>query len=545
MPPYIAPYPGGVDRRSALRLIAAASPALAFGGCCIRDYPMATPGIVMDRSLRHLALFGRRPTSDSGLRVVDAHGHFFNASDVPVRGFVAECLGHSAKSEELRKLFEYMGIIAEAIARIAPTAKKEHEELQVLEAAARQDTNAGDTAKRVSDFLERGRREAAESAVEVTRGSRFLEQYRRMTRPALDRRGPLTVDEVRSVVDHTGGTEPRDFPSAATEPDVNLAFGALEFLNYMLARRSVSLAAYRDAYSAEGAALRIDTTIGALVDFDYWLDCPPFSAHEDQIELHALLSSMHGGYMRPLLAYNPWTDIALGGAGLKRIKAEWAKPKSPYVGVKIYPPMGFYPAGNWANPIITEKDRPNAQQLDKTLGEFFAFCASERVPVLAHTGQSNGRDPAHDELGGPTGWEALLSQWSTPGFQPIISFGHFGGASGNQWTQTLAELIGTYKDAAVHADLGYWEELMGTPDEVAKTSGRLKAAFAVPVGSGTVADRVMFGTDWLMLSQQRRWKQYPDKVAQALERIAPDHWRDILGANALGCFSRLSQPIDS
>jgi predicted TIM-barrel fold metal-dependent hydrolase len=362
---------------------------------------------------------------------------------------------------------------------------------------------------------------------------------------ALDRRGPLTVDEVRSVVDHTGGTEPRDFLPDGTEPDANLAFGALEFLYYMLARRSVSLAGYRNAYAPQGAARPIDTAIGALVDFDYWIDCPPFSAHEDQIELHALLSSLNGGYMRPLLAYNPWTDIALKGAGLRRIKTEWSKAKSPFVGVKIYPPMGFYPAGNLTNPIITRKKRPNAGALDNALGEFFDFCASEQVPVLAHTGQSNGRDTAHDELGGPTGWDALLAEWAGRTPHPILSFGHFGGASKNQWTQTLASLIGTHKDARVYADIGYWDELVGTPEEATPARERLKAAIGVAVGAGTVADRVMFGTDWLMLSQQRRWKQYPQEIAAVLEDIAPDHWRNMLGANALACFPRLAQPVES
>ena len=165
-----------VDRRSALRLLAS-TPALALGGCCLHDYPIATADVFSDRDSSHLPIFGRRPAVDGGIRVIDAHAHFFNASDVPVRGFVAECLGHSAKSEELQKLLKFLGLIAEAVARAAPKAIDELNELRALEAAARQDATPADTAIRVEEYLEKGRREAEQLVVEKTAGSRFLEQY--------------------------------------------------------------------------------------------------------------------------------------------------------------------------------------------------------------------------------------------------------------------------------------------------------------------------------------------------------------------------------
>ena len=57
-------------------------------------------------------------------RVVDVHAHFFNASDVPVRGFVAECLGHRAP-RAVQVLLEALSPIADVLAAQAPTAAQE------------------------------------------------------------------------------------------------------------------------------------------------------------------------------------------------------------------------------------------------------------------------------------------------------------------------------------------------------------------------------------------------------------------------------------
>ena len=116
-----------------------------------------------------------------------------------------------------------------------------------------------------------------------------------------------------------------------------------------------------------------------------------------------MLCQLHGGYLRPLVSYNPWTDILEQDASLKRVCKARA---CGFVGAKIYPAIGFMPANNASTKVRTSKRRPDLTLLDKKLKAFFAVCAEERIPILAHGEAKNGRDDAHDDFGGPKGWAA-------------------------------------------------------------------------------------------------------------------------------------------
>jgi predicted TIM-barrel fold metal-dependent hydrolase len=168
-------------------------------------------------------------------------------------------------------------------------------------------------------------------------------------------------------------------------------------------------------------------------------------------------------------------------------------------------------------------------------------CAELRIPVIAHAARSNGRDDAHDEFGGPRGWTTLLCRYASKATTPIIDVGHFGSGSGSAWTQEFALLIRNYPQTELYGDLGYWEELIcdATPDSGCRAArNRLKDALSVSMSeSQTVADRVMFGTDWLMLSQVKRWADYPAKVFQSIAAIASaKDAAKIFGRNAERCF---------
>src|SRR5207245_2705224 len=105
---------------------------------------------------------------------------------------------------------------------------------------------------------------------------------------------------------------------------------------------------YYTAFSTHDEAIGVNRVLGALVDFDRWLDCPPRSAHEDQMRLHARMSQLSGSYMLPLIGYNPWTDIVENGRSLSLVRE--AVTRHGFVGVKIYPANGFRPWGNTSAP---------------------------------------------------------------------------------------------------------------------------------------------------------------------------------------------------
>jgi amidohydrolase family protein len=557
-----------MDRRDVLQLLAAA-PAAALGACCTTKYPGKLRSQASGADAHTLEIFrgvlapfaDRESAGDARMAVVDPHAHFFNAADVPVKGFIQECLGHAAPAI-LQPLIAAAALIANHLADRAPDAKKELAELRTVadlaprNADAPQRSRARAEAKRQTD---NDRNDAASRLVSVLRerdGRRFEQEYLRLKRAgaqsapdpaaAADAALPaITEDHVKRVLQRaeqpiaSSADQPRQ-PTPTTEAQVGAdgADGLLAFLGYMLSMRRSNLEAYIRTFTTGAHAIGISTVFGALVDFDYWLDCPPRSIHADQIEVHRRLADLYGDYFRPVVAYNPWVDIAQNDAGLARVK--YACKTLGFVAVKIYPPTGFLPAMNVNRPK-SRKPHPSFRDLDQKLKAFFDFCTAAKIPVISHTAHSNGRDREHDTFGGPSGWMALLKQYAA-GATPTIDFGHFGGGSGPEWTDGFAALIKANPHARLFADLGYWDELMcpGTAEKPC-TAGqaRLTRALAVPVGDEgeTVADRTMFATDWLMLSQVKRWADYPAALRATLETIAPVHVAAIMGGNAGRCFN--------
>jgi hypothetical protein len=244
--------------------------------------------------------------------------------------------------------------------------------------------------------------------------------------------------------------------------------------------RAANVRTYIEAFSPDDGSFGVDMVLGALVDFDYWLDCPPRSAHDDQVALHQHLATMHGGYMRPVVAYNPWTDIEQNGAALKRVRDAWAS--GMFVGVKIYPPTGFLPAANATTAVDTKKRRPDLQRLDDALGAFFTLCAQERIPVIATRAHSNGRDAAHDEFSGPNqlgetaaqscrGYEDANHQpWSLRRRQP-----------GNELDTAIRGSDEGLPTVRLFGDLGYWDHLMcENPNDCTSARNRLKDVLRTP-----------------------------------------------------------------
>ena len=138
---------------------------------------------------------------------------------------------------------------------------------------------AADASRFVDDALTTERTAAARRVVDAIRGTDFEREFRRLKAQASVAgvsAGPVTADEVLDIV----GASER--PASATEPavaDASPATGAsdadglLAFLKYMLSMRWSNVQTYMGAYTLDANAAGVETVFGALVDFDYWLDC--------------------------------------------------------------------------------------------------------------------------------------------------------------------------------------------------------------------------------------------------------------------------------
>lgn len=474
--------------------------------------------------------------------VVDVHAHFFNARDVPIRGYLAGPVAHS-KGGVVGELLKALSPIAEWIGNTAPRASDEFNELLTLAGGFSFTVMSEDERFRLLDqrretYLKELSGRLYEQLKVVPEFVRLYNETQGVARSRFRIQG---VDAPSLNENSLLNAMQRDLQSQA--PDVELygaeepppyADGVLAFVGYMLSYRWMNLLAYQRTFSTSDTAFGVDQVLGALVDFDHWLTPPPRTAHEDQIKLHQLLSQLSGGYMRPLVAYNPWSDVMDNGKTLARVLD--AIDRRGFVGVKIYPPNGFRPFGNAHPPgIPTTPGMPSATDLDRVLLRLWEECSKRNVPVMAHTGNSMGSDDAHNQAAGPIGWQALITaRGSAPPAK--VNLGHFGGdSSHDDWNAALASMMATPQGAGLYGDLGYWDE-MRCRKGLASCSARQKLAKAVreyPI----VAERLMYGSDWLMLSQERRWDRYPYDILAAL----PDGLdaAAVFGGNATRCFGGL------
>jgi predicted TIM-barrel fold metal-dependent hydrolase len=344
---------------------------------------------------------------------------------------------------------------------------------------------------------------------------------------------------VRDLSSNKLGTQ-RASELTAEETQVAAIKGALQFVGFMLSPRHHNLRTYIQRNAQHSPRLPLSGCFAAMVDFNYWLDCPAKASQmEDQVRIHEQLSLLSRGFLLPLVAYNPWVDIQDKDVSITLV--EKAIQYHGCVGAKIYPPMGFYPFNNTGLPLATQEKRPDLEALDKKLVAFYELCDSLGVPVMAHANESNGRDDEHDKLAGVAGWKALRDNEGKvkANIKSLyVNAGHFGGAHAHQdgdWSDQFVELMKPKGRLNVFADLGYWNEIFADSQVV----GKLTRELATPLPSGgTVADRVMYGSDWHMLSKEPGWESYAGDMANVIRGLDPSGVvaANVLGGNVLQCY---------
>jgi hypothetical protein len=541
------------SRRRAISLLGGGVAAL-LGGCCeLRGFPK--PQIVGgadSRGIRGIegnTFLAPRAVNTRGVPTtscVDVHAHFFNASDVTVKGYLEGPVAYSMQGV-LRELMKLLAPLGDALAELAPTAKREYDELHGMSL-----TRANSSALRAtleSDKTQERHLISTEfnRLVQSARGKPFREAYARAMQPTarsgLELRPRIRQIDEESVLKAMSLSESsvsneqlRRFIASDQAP---YAEGILAFIGYMLSSRKSNLLTYQGAFTEQQHTLGVRRTLGLMVDFDHWLACPPRSAHEDQMKLHLKISHLSDSYMLPVISYNPWSDVVNRGRSLELVEEAV---RAGFVAVKIYPPNGFRP---WANKDVLEPPHaPTGAQLDEALQRFWLKCEELQVPVIAHASPSMGSDAAHNAFGGPPGWQALLeAPFWTGDEAPRVSLGHFGGdsdAGGNDWTQGFADLMAKPRGRHLYADLAYWSDLecaAQDEDNCKSAEARLSAVLTKSVGQDQlIADRIMYGSDWLMLSREKNWPAYAQELHAAVRDIAAPYVERIFGGNARWCF---------
>jgi len=194
-----------------------------------------------------------------------------------------------------------------------------------------------------------------------------------------------------------------------------------------------------------------------------------------------------------------------------------------FLGVKLYPPVGFAPLDN----LRLRSRLPFAERLDEALSALYGYCQAAEIPITTHASAANEYGLGLHTLVAPERWRPVLERYPTL----RLNFGHFGHDYGVEdrgapretataWIYQAAALIERYPN--VYADLSN-SPLVYDPVYATRLLGLLGDVIA---RYPKVKRRLMYGSDW--------WLSRLDPEAEtAVEKFRATFAR-LLGAGAVG-----------
>jgi len=303
----------------------------------------------------------------------------------------------------------------------------------------------------------------------------------------------------------------------------------------------------------------------AMVDFTKWLDASSdkTTALADQVAAMGRLSHedrpgqprIHG-----FVAFDPLRQAIydkVGGAPADSPLAiiDKAVTQDGFIGVKLYPPMGFRPTKNasagddfpcWVRfgsgspgygvKCVNPKHTPDGlgndpgQVLDDVLVRLYTWCVTKSVPIMAHTNNSNAAGPGYGTRANPDYWNLVLQQQQ---FRTLrINMAHFGGFNeafksgtfkpgdlSQTWEWKIGQMFSANPNAIVFSDISYFSEVLQRNSQQRKQTLLAMRQFTNAFAN---SDRLlMYGTDWSMIGHELKFPTasqlpYPDVIAEFL-----------------------------
>jgi predicted TIM-barrel fold metal-dependent hydrolase len=456
--------------------------------------------------------------------MVDVHCHIFNGADLPISGFLSHHLA-PAPADWTRPVAD---LVRGPINELAPGGA---EELATLASAF------GDAAPVVPSAASRARQEALSQSV------------RRLVAAA-----PARLRSLGS-------------------PD-----GFAHALGLTLLGRAELAATLAQAYPAA------NLFTPCLVDFDAWSQDAAKTPLAVQMQVQERIAKLSivdrigraGARIHPLVAFDPlreargtimkadtyhpfkasepfkigtkWSDAdALGAvdgaAWAKRLAApppnasalalvRYAVERGGFVGVKMYPPVGFKPLGNeqWSFHQSSGLGAP----LDLALRALYTYCEALEVPITVHASPANGYDLGYGDLAAPSRWAPVLEEFP----KLRLNIGHFGHLAGvdqergiracEAWMRQASVLIQNHDN--VFADMS--NSQLPADDDYAKRF--LDALTKTFDKFCRVKTRLMYGSDWWMNTIDENDAQFLDGFVARLSGAFDESTRQtLMGTNAL------------
>jgi hypothetical protein len=464
---------------------------------------------------------------------IDVHTHVFNGSDLQIGGFFEWILGVNNPS------LKGFGKILAALGRdFAPSAAEELAELQRFEALLRScDARVASEAFNITRQAGYSRAviglNAALNSVRTGRigQSSYVSPEIATQIHAL----PRTYSDYRMS---------RLRPLRVTPESITVS-GGVDFVIRNFQFRYVNVYDYLGEYS-QGKARRIDLLIAHLVDFDWPIGAgqPTTTNLSDQVRVMERISALTGGRVQCFAPFDPMKEVAFG-LGLSPVSSlqlvKDAILNHGFIGVKLYPPMGFAPLDNasfdnkgfwnqvWIPQSLHRSDL--GLRLDNALSDLYGWCQTNGVPIMAHTSPTNGPSIAFEGLTKTKYWRKVRDDFS--GIR--VDFGHFGDSDlvddKGLRARHLSDLMDQTNGQFLYADSAYFADLLSRQPEL-QTSLTMLLQYSKNKGSAALAQRLMYGTDWeMVVLEGPRSEQYLQRFEDVF---------NVLDKQSLGAEGKLS-----
>ncbi|MGD9785411.1 MAG: amidohydrolase family protein [Hyphomicrobiaceae bacterium] len=473
-------------------------------------------------------------------RVIDVHCHVFNGRDIPARSFIRTVVfehfpelvpveraarGFSDKAKE--GLADAM--IALVLTPFTPTVAREKRCIEDgkcsllwsvfsrsgarTEVARSLSRPAGDEEELLADFerLKAGKPRVKYFIEDEWKGS--IDNIDAFLAEADRRPRPRSLDELA----------PPESAAARSETARSLAHNEFEYgpllrwAGLLKSFRYEIVEAYAQLY--DPARYRLALLAPAIVDFTLWLPGPDkVEGLADQSALMDLISRRgrgQGPLMHGYVGFDPLRQVRATGEDKPLKIARRAVENQGFLGVKLYPPMGFRVSGNAGLDTFPSTVTPEAGfggRLDAALEELYEWCDSEGVAILAHTSDSQGANEKFGERADPAYWEAPLRRH--PGLRVCLAhFGNFSGPEGSAeddemtWEWGIGRMMSATGAPNLYSDLSYFPHLVGSPNAGALAAGGARLKRWIDAFDPR-CERLMFGTDWSMIAKQSRSVDY-------------------------------------
>jgi len=477
-------------------------------------------------------------------RLIDAHCHLFNARDLPIEGFTKKVLIPEYK--QLSSLFArypaafqvMIHTLANIMQEQAPSPGDEVKFIDGVEAGTRRlPTPAEQRARDIANIEKVLRKIWSKdilrelSILDARAANIGISDLQRLilreVYPEIFANNPH-ADEVYALIESQNLADVARllYDSGTERPIGRNVQWALLFTRHRFELTAELRRLHRN---------RVALVTPALVDFSLWVEDQQHAPIQEQIDAMTRVSLRRGeARAHGFVGFDPLRQALHEKAGgpaatepLAMVRR--AVERGGFIGIKLYPPMGFRPIDNvgigtdFPDHVRKQLGNEPGATLDRALIRLYDWCAASNVPIMAHAVASNEAGPGYGLRANPKFWAMVLRKYPTL----RINMAHFGGFRqlGEQakrditWEWTVGGIFAKAPQSYAFADLSYFSELLGEADKRQVLRGHLagfRAAFPAS------ADHLIFGSDWTMMGREagfvpkRRNISYVDLVGEFL-----------------------------